>query len=702
MGRGILSGLIWGSIISVAVLGAVSQLTPLPEQVSEAQEDVASAAEPAQPEAVPEPEEAAPEDGAEASSDPAAEQTATVSGTGQDETAPAPAPVSPLMESPEAESVPEPAEDPAASAQTARTVEAPSTGVELPAGSEFRKALPETEAELPGSAGAPTASHTPMAPPPEAEDGTTGFAFDPAPRPATPGMSVTAPAAPAADGTDTAAVAIPPELAATPQSPAAPAPQAIDAGDTALDSGISDGFPPPIRPETAQPETVTATADAREQINGGAPEATLAPGGAEAVATAIAETVTAGAVDRAGSVASETAPAAEAESLASLPSQAGDAAPVPVPDAPAVTDHATNGGTSAETAIQGGTAAMSADTPPEVSDLAPRVPPVQGPTDSAQAVTGRTQSSEAAQAMPETAEPRPAQPAATAEADRLDGSELASAPTTGLGERVRPLTERTAASARLPQIGATRSDTTEAVVEEPAPEARDADAPRLDALARNASAFENSDGKPLFSVILIDDGSGGIDRSVLATFTFPVTFAIDPTRPDAKQAAEELSDAGFEVVALATGLPDGATASDVETTLEAHLAQIPQAVAVMDVAQGGLAAQRQLAEQALTFAARDGHGLIGWSGGLGPLEAAARKGDAPVALVYRALDNEDENSTRIGRYLDRAAFKAAQDGAVIMVGRARPETVTALFEWALDSKSGQVALAPVSAVLRRR
>jgi len=55
----------------------------------------------------------------------------------------------------------------------------------------------------------------------------------------------------------------------------------------------------------------------------------------------------------------------------------------------------------------------------------------------------------------------------------------------------------------------------------------------------------------------------------------------------------------------------------------------------------------------------------------------------------------------ITRYLDRAAFAAGQEGQVIVVGHTYSDTVTALFSWALGSRSENVALAPVSAVLTR-
>ena len=52
------------------------------------------------------------------------------------------------------------------------------------------------------------------------------------------------------------------------------------------------------------------------------------------------------------------------------------------------------------------------------------------------------------------------------------------------------------------------------------------------------------------------------------------------------------------------------------------------------------------------------------------------------------------------RYLDRAAFKAAQEGRVVVQGTTRPETVQALLEWTVEGRAGSVELAPASAVLQ--
>ena len=53
------------------------------------------------------------------------------------------------------------------------------------------------------------------------------------------------------------------------------------------------------------------------------------------------------------------------------------------------------------------------------------------------------------------------------------------------------------------------------------------------------------------------------------------------------------------------------------------------------------------------------------------------------------------------RFLDQAAFRAAQEEAgVIMMGRVRPDTISALLLWGLQDRASRVALAPVSAILK--
>ncbi|MHC0053020.1 divergent polysaccharide deacetylase family protein [Actibacterium sp. D379-3] len=250
---------------------------------------------------------------------------------------------------------------------------------------------------------------------------------------------------------------------------------------------------------------------------------------------------------------------------------------------------------------------------------------------------------------------------------------------------------------RLPTIGAGGP-------EQEAPEGASAgpDPARLGALARYGAPFQPEDGTPLFSVILIDAGPDGLDRAALTTFTFPVTFAIDASRPDAAEALADYRAAGFEVVLLTGGMPQGATPQDLEVALTSYLSDLPQTVAVMDPETGGFQTNRPLLRQLMAIVKESGHGVITYDRGLNTAEQIAQSADVPAGLVFRTLDANRETAPTIRRYLDRAAFKATQDGHVIMVGHSYAETVTALFAWALEGKGAEVQMAPVSAILRGR
>lgn len=244
---------------------------------------------------------------------------------------------------------------------------------------------------------------------------------------------------------------------------------------------------------------------------------------------------------------------------------------------------------------------------------------------------------------------------------------------------------------RLPTVGDTPAAEEAAAEPDPA---------SLPALSRYAVPFQRDEGLPLFSVILIDEGAEGLDRAVLTTFSFPVTFAIDPTRPDAAEAMQAYRAAGFEVVLLARGLPQGAGASDVETSFGPALTRLDQTVAVMDAEVDGLGVQRPLIQQMLALLGDTGHGLLSYDRGLNTAQQMAQSAGVPAATVFRSLDGDRESAVVIRRYLDRAAFKAEQDGQVIMIGHSYPDTVTALFAWALEGGGDRVQLAPVSAILR--
>ena len=119
----------------------------------------------------------------------------------------------------------------------------------------------------------------------------------------------------------------------------------------------------------------------------------------------------------------------------------------------------------------------------------------------------------------------------------------------------------------------------------------------------------------------------------------------------------------------------------------------------MDPLDGRIQANRSLLQPVLGAIRNSGHGLITYDRGLNTALQAARREDIPAATVFRVLDGELEKGPRIKRYMDRAAFNANRDGAVVVVGRSYPETVQAIVEWALEKKESGVAMVPVSAVM---
>ena len=239
---------------------------------------------------------------------------------------------------------------------------------------------------------------------------------------------------------------------------------------------------------------------------------------------------------------------------------------------------------------------------------------------------------------------------------------------------------------QLPQIGAKPA--------EPAATA----SPPVQLFAR---PFQNPASKPLFVILLHDVGAAGVSREELSKLPFPVSFVVDPLATDARDASAAYRAAGQEVLTLANGIPPGATAADLETTFQTLSSILPESVAVIDQDIGGFQDQRALATLVLPVIKGEGRGLVTYDRGLNAADQIARRAGVPDAVIFRRLDGEDESKSTIRRYLDRAAFKAAQDGQVVVIGDTRAETVAAILEWTVEGKAATVALAPVTAVLGR-
>jgi polysaccharide deacetylase 2 family uncharacterized protein YibQ len=298
----------------------------------------------------------------------------------------------------------------------------------------------------------------------------------------------------------------------------------------------------------------------------------------------------------------------------------------------------------------------------------------------------------AADSVPGTGEP-PAPPAPPALPVQPDAQTAADG-----GVAAEPSSGRTVITERLPRIGLAPA----AVAGAPDPLSVPADEPPLPAWAAHARDFLDPANRPPFAIILLDPGQdsalGDIDRAALAAGPIPLTLAIDPAAPRAAEIAAAWRAAGQEVLILGAPLPPGATRADAETAVEALTAVIPEAVGLIDAPVGGIQGDRAAATALLSALGPRGLGIVTWDRGLNAADQIARREAMPAAVVFRDLDAAGENPATIRRYLDRAAFRAAQEGRVVVAGRLRPETVAAITTWAREPRAATVALAPITAI----
>lgn len=213
-----------------------------------------------------------------------------------------------------------------------------------------------------------------------------------------------------------------------------------------------------------------------------------------------------------------------------------------------------------------------------------------------------------------------------------------------------------------------------------------------------AEPVDVPDGKPLMAIVLVDDGSTPLGLEALEAFPYPLTFAIDTEWAEAADAMARYRAAGFEIMALAN-LPEGALPSDAQVTLRVALDTVPQGVAVLEGDRGGLQGSRDVSDQVAQILAETGHGLVLYPKGLNTAVSLAQREGVPARSLFRDFDGQGQDAGVIRRFLDQAAFKAGQEGGVIMLGRLRAETISALLIWGLQDRASSVALVPVSKVL---
>ena len=204
--------------------------------------------------------------------------------------------------------------------------------------------------------------------------------------------------------------------------------------------------------------------------------------------------------------------------------------------------------------------------------------------------------------------------------------------------------------------------------------------------------------KQLMSIVLIDDGTMSAASAALAGLPFPVTIALDPALENAAELMDRYRANGFEVAVLAK-LPEGALPSDVEVTFESVFSTLPESIAVLDTGNSGLQTDRDVTAQAMEILASQGRGFITVSQGLNMAGRAAEQAGVPAVVVSRDLDGDDQDARVVRRFVDQAAFRARQESGVVLVGRVRPDTISALILWGTANQDDQVAVVPVSAVM---
>ncbi|MFN3722675.1 MAG: divergent polysaccharide deacetylase family protein [Paracoccaceae bacterium] len=469
------------------------------------------------------------------------------------------------------------------------------------------------------------------------------------------------PAAPGSDATQAAVsdtTAINPQNAPAAEPPSAPL--AVVDTPTAPDSAGAASAPPTL-PAPADAPSTQAVADVPSAPNADRPAAT-APAPAEPPAAPPSD--------------------APAEQMAA-------AGPVLPPTTPA-------GGDAPLAAARPATLGMpQAEGTPAPADLPPPPPllpeeeallmPLPDAVEPAQPVTEPADPTPELAPPPEpTREPAPAQP---------ETGSAPMAPTRELTNQVPGVV-----TGRLPRIGATPAAVPD--TPETAPDAMtEDDTPPLQRFAR---PFENPDQKPLFAILLQDNGGEDINRVELAALALPLSIVIDPLSEGAAERAAIWRAGGQEVVMAGTGIPAGAGPGDLEQSFQVLSARLPEAVAVIDPDGRAFQNNRPLATQIVPILAEQGRGLVTFEQGLNAADQVARREGLAAAMIFRSIDGEGEGggSAVIRRYLDRAAFKAAQEGRVIVVGTLRPETVAGVLEWAVEGRASTVALAPISAMLQ--
>ena len=241
---------------------------------------------------------------------------------------------------------------------------------------------------------------------------------------------------------------------------------------------------------------------------------------------------------------------------------------------------------------------------------------------------------------------------------------------------------------RLPQIGSEAGEPGETASDQ------GEDAPTGIAMTDNAAEWMDA-GLPKIAVVLTGVSQG---QELPDLGDLPVSVVVDALGDGADALIAEVRGAGQEVV-LATPLPEGATASDAQVAFETYRPKLAEAVAMIEAADGQFRS-RDVAEAVVALALDAGLGIVTTTKGLNSVQQLSGPSGAAAATVERDLGEVVDDEGALRRAFDQAAFKAGQEGSVVVTLPATEAALSVLADWSQSSRGKTVAFAPLSAVLR--
>lgn len=219
-------------------------------------------------------------------------------------------------------------------------------------------------------------------------------------------------------------------------------------------------------------------------------------------------------------------------------------------------------------------------------------------------------------------------------------------------------------------------------------------------LERYAAQHTARQFAPRMAFILVDPMSDDGVLDTLATLSIPVSIALAPDDDGAaRDRMHQYRDLGYEVFALADVDAD-AQSSDLETSLNDIVSQLPEIVGFLEPEADPIDPTGFDVDAVTAFVVESGHGLVLQAGEVNSALANAVRSGAAVSSVFRTLGLDGIGSETIRFTLSQASFRAKQRGAIVMLGSADADTISALKLWVSLEGAEDVDIVPASTVLR--